>query len=625
MPRPPKLDTAAIAAAFGEFDEEREREETLLEQALHDPLPGLPMKCQLLPGGELEDVYPGQWQGVRFVDALTRLPRNCPVIPLGREKDTFFFLDVNGSVAELDAKSSGKGPIGSLFAGRSGFLEWAWPRWSKGTKDNPSTVIGWQADDARQELMNACAFLGHFSMEDQVRGRGAWAALDGSLIFHKGDSVWIDGKWRGLGRHGEHIYSGRKKIGRWSLRKQPASGDDAPGPLLLDLLRSFNWDRGELDARLMLGWVMTARVGGALHRRPVAFVTGAEGSGKSTLQWILRLVMGRALIKSSNTTQAGIYQKLGQDSVAIMVDEMGDKEDGRVAAKILELARICYSGDSMQRGGQDGVGKEFTLNSSFLGSSIAKPATTSQDDSRMAVMMLRERDVAGGKLTVSEPELEGIGAGLLRRWFDWWDRWPELQHRFREALIAAGQDDRACDTFAPLAAACHLALSDDYPTEIDLEMWQAWLGADVLEETKNREKTWRKCLTYLLDAQPEALRPHTFKHKSVGSVLAAFAGGHANRLDVDEHLSICGLAWCYSREDEAFSDYAHGRLFVPTKHPALNALFAGTPWAGQLGSNGPWTVLRQMKKHLYTTGASDKGLDKKRAGTFIDLAKALEA
>ena len=39
---------------------------------------------------------------------------------------------------------------------------------------------------------------------------------------------------------------------------------------------TFSWDRGELDALLMLGWLMTAKMGGALDRRPIAFITALE-------------------------------------------------------------------------------------------------------------------------------------------------------------------------------------------------------------------------------------------------------------------------------------------------------------------------------------------------------------
>lgn len=626
MAHPPRTNLAPIADAFADFDEAQaaDLERTLLQMAADDPPMGAPRQVQVYPGGELEPIEPGAWREAGFVWGGTQLPRDCPAIPLGKDGETAYLLDTMGAVAELKASASGKGPIGAIFAGRSAYLEWAWPRW--GTKG----VAGWDADNCRQALFDACAYVGFFSLEDHVRGRGAWRHEDGSLIFHAGKRVWFEGRWRSPGQHGAFIYPGRPEIEAWSRRGQPA-GEDGPGVMTLDLLRSFNWDRGELDARLMLGWTMTAKVGGALETRPVVYLTGTEGGGKTTLHKVLRPLMGRAVVKTSDTTQAGIYHNLKQDSVAIMVDEMGDRGDMRTAGKILELARICYSGDRLNRGSQSGEGKSFALNSSFMGSSIARPATTSQDDSRMAVVMLREREKAGGKLTISEPELLGIGRGLLRRWIDWWERWPALQDVFRAALIDAGQDDRACDTFVPLAAACHVALSDEMPCETDLAEWKAWLAVDALEETANREKTWRKCLTYLLDAQAEPLRAKEFSWKSVGAVLNAFAMrrgseiGGANEMDIDRVLAQCGLAFSWP-DDELRHDYDNGRLFVPAKHPALNGLFAGSAWEGRLGDNGPWIgVLRQMPRELFTPGKCGKGLDRKASGIFIDLAKALAA
>lgn len=609
-----------IAAALPTFEEQEAL--TLRQMGMADPIPGAPMMIQRAPGADEEPMEPGAWEREGYKDSRNGLPPNCPVIPLGKDGAVCYLLDTMGAVAELDARSSGKGPIGYIFGGRSRYLEWAWPRFGRKPKNGPPPVTGWDADNARQALVDACTWTGYFALEDQVRGRGAWRDDDDNLIFHAGDQVYIDGKWRPCGVHGRFIYPARPKIGRPSKSKQPA-GPGSSGDYLLELLRTFNWDRGELDARLALGWTMTAKIGGALERRPVAFITGAEGSGKSTLQALLRVVMNEALIKTSNTTQAGIYQRLKQDSVAIMVDEMGDKEDTRTVDKILELARITYSGDSMQRGGKDGVGKEFSLNSSFLGSSIAKPATDSQDDSRMAVLMLRERDQAGGKLDVSHNELDAIGKHLLRRWFDWWPRWPQLQTAFRMMMIEAGHSDRACDTFVPLAAAAHVAVSDEMPAPPELLQWAAWLAPDKLAETATREKTWRRCFTHMLAAQPELWR--TRHYKSVGAVLEAYKGKPDFVSDIEEYLPQMGLSISWPKA-EAIKDFNNARLFVPAKHPALHGLFSGTPWAGRLAAPGPWVgVLRQMPRELWENGKCDKGLDAKASGIFIQLKAALDA
>jgi hypothetical protein len=609
-----------MAAAMPDFDEEVAR--TLRQLGAMDPPPGAPMDVIVTPGGQPEPIAPGDWWKVGARSQRTGLPINCPVTPLGKDGDTCYFLDTLGAVAGLVASSSGKGPIGYLFAGRSGFLEWAWPRFGRKRKDGSAEVVGWEADNARQALVDGCAWVGQFALEDQVRGRGAWRDDDGGLIYHAGNEVFIGGKWRTCGEHGRFIYPARSRIERPSARPQPA-GPGSPGDFLLELLRTFNWDRGELDARLMLGWVMTAKIGGALDRRPVVFVNGAEGSGKSVLHDLVRGVMNGALIASSNTTQAGVYQRLQQDSVAIMVDELEAKDDTRTVDKILELARIAYSGDKMQRGGKDGVGKEFALRSSFMGSSISKPATDAQDDSRMAVLMLRERERAGDRPDWSLNEIDAQGRHLLRRLFDWWPRWAELNQVFRALMIELGHSDRACDTFAPLAAGAHVALFDELPDEVELEQWRAWLKPTELAETATREKTWRRCLVHLLDAQPEVFRSRHYK--SVGAVLDAFKQKPDFIGDLEDYLPQVGLALSF-RRGETQHTWDRARLFVPAKSAALHALYAGTPWAGRPAAPGPWVgVLRQMPRELWENGKSDKGLDRKASGLFINLADALEA
>ena len=607
-----------IAAALPTFEEAEQA--SLRQKGMRDPLPGCPLMVQRHPGAEPEEIDPGAWRGQGLAQPVSGLPPDCPVTPLGKDGATCYLLDTMGAVAELDAKSSGKGPIGYIFAGRSRYLEWAFPRFGKAPRSGGKpSVNGWDADDARQTLVDACAFAGVFQMEDQVRGRGAWPAEDGGLIYHAGDAIWIDGRWRAPGAHGRHIYPARGAIGRPSPRAH-RGGAGSSGDYLLELLRTFHWDRGELDARLMLGWLMTAKMGGALHRRPVVFVVGAEGSGKSTLHGVLRATMNRALIQSSNTTQAGIYQQLRQDSVAIMVDEMEAKEDTRTVDRILELARICYSGDRMQRGGKDGVGREFTLSSSFLGSSISKPATDAQDDSRMAVLMLRKREQAGGRLVLDVPTLEGIGRDLLRRIFDHWGRWEAIVEPFRALMIELGHTDRACDTFAPLAAAAHLALSDDLPTAIELEPWREWLAPADLAEVATREDTWRRCFWHMLEAQPDSLR--TWHHKSLGSAIAAFQANDVELGELEKVAAVCGVAISFPRGAE--QTIAHARLFVPFKSPPLHALFEGTPWAGRLGAPGPWGgVLRQAPREVWSVSVCDKALNRSAKGLMLGLRAIL--
>ncbi|HYE47295.1 MAG TPA: hypothetical protein VEA44_16140 [Caulobacter sp.] len=627
-----------VAALIPDFEDDAEALMTLRQAARVDPLRGCPMN--VAAKGENEHlIEPGKWRAENFDHPRTGLPLNCPVSPLGKLGKTFFFLNTLGEVHELTDSASGKGPIDALFAGRPLYLEWAWPRWAAPKrKGEPWSVKGYEADECRRDLFAACAYKGTFELEDRVRGRGAWRNDDGGLIYHAGDAVWIDGRWKPPGEHGRFIYPGRPKIGRPAERVEP-EGEGSPGAILLEALDSWNWERKGLDSKLALGWLMTAFVGGALEQRPVAYVVGTEGAGKSTLQKLFRLLMNGALLATSNTTQAGIYQKVKQDSVAVLVDEMEAKSDTRLTDKILELARIAYSGDKMQRGGKDGVGQEFAVMSSFLMSSIAMPAVDAQDASRMAVLMLREREIPqpGEKAVDVLKELglrdgakaQAIGRQLLARAFSWFTmegnrtRWERLLEAFREALKAAGHEDRSADTFGALAAGCHMALRDVMPDDSELKAWGEMLEARTLTETATREKTWRRCLTHALDAVPDALKHENLS--SAGAVLSRFAeDGKFSLETVDKVLAKCGMA--LSWEQGAPPSFEYARLFVPAKSAALHGLFKDTPWAGRPGTPGPWIgVLRQMPRHLWENGKCLKGLDRKASGIFIYLAAALEA
>lgn len=637
---PDRLDE--ISQALSAFDEEQLQ--SLRQAGRNDPLPGLPLRHQVgRDPNEVAMIDCGKWIDEGWADERG-MPPSCPVVPLGKDGQTSWFFDTLQQIVPLDAKSSGKGPIGSLFAGRSRYLEWAWPRWSQprtkivseedGSKSEvvvkPSAVIGWQADDARQCLVDACAYVGLFEFADQVRGAGAWRHEDGSLIYHAGNEVWIEGHWRAPGHYGPHIYPRRPKIGRPIARSQKA-GPDSAGEQLFNVLKTFNWDREDLDARLVLGWLMTAKIGGALRRRPVLFVHGGEGSGKSTLQDLLRAVMCGALIQTSDSTQAGVYHKLQQDSLAILVDELEAKDDSRAVDKILALARIAYSGDKMLRGSKEGMGKEFTLMSSFMGSAVSKPATEAQDDSRMALVMLRERVAAGARLEIDPKWADIVGRHLLRRAFDWWPKWDELVAIIRSALIEVGHNDRSADTFAPLAAGFHIALYDEMPEPGELtDTWQVWLHASTLDEINNRERTWHRCLMQLLKSSPTQWREYSAKTPI--ALLEELQERTVTWELVDSRMQQIGLALSVGAEERDGAwvddpkDWAHTRLFVPSNHPGVRALFEETSWAGRLGQPGPWcNVLRQAPRELWENGKSQKGLDRKASGIYIHLARALGA
>lgn len=624
--RPP-ADPAELDPLAGALMSDDEASESLREVARRDPVPGAPLTVRDAWGREIEEVEPGAWRAAGLADPETGLPPNCPVVPLGKSEDQYFFLNTLGGIESIKSTSSGKGPIGSIFAGREGYLEWAWPRWRivKGAKVG---VAGWEADDARQALYAGCAYVGVFDDADRVRGRGAWRDVDGSLIYHAGNRVLFRGRWLPPGRHGDWVFPARPPMPR-PAPKVPPGGAYGPATDLLDLLESWTWRRPTTDPRLLLGWLAMSMLSGALDWRAAVYITGERGSGKSSLQDVLGHVLGRALFKSVNTSGPGIYQKLRHDCTPVWIDELEAQSETNInkVVAIVELIRTASSGGTINRGSQDGASREYQCRSPFICSSINIPPMRQQDTSRFCVLQLQPfPDLPEGEeprdLAFDAGSLERIGRELLARMIAGWPRWPVVLKAFRHALIKAGHDPRGADQFGALIAAEHLARSDTEPTAAELDFWARELAPAVRSETTSRMEDWRECLQHLLDVTPEHLKHRTGTHTSLGAVL--FYELKRPQGAVDDAIKAvagCGLALSWPKGEA--ETWENARLFIPQSHPEVRKLFTGTSWAGLGGATGVWhTTLQRAPSDVAYAGACAKGLDKKRWGTFVRLAAA---
>ncbi len=582
----------------------------------------------LKPGNEL--MGGGPHRGSPPIDHKTGLPPHCPVTALGRDADVFYFINAAGSLGELTPSASGKGHIDALFSGQWPYLIWAWGR-SKHLKGG--VVLdqeNYDAEKVRSALFDAATLKGSWNAVDMVRGRGAWIGPRGELILHLGDHLLINGRERvECGERDGFLYPGRPPVPAPASEAQPA-GPAACGQQILDLLNTWNWGRGEMDAELMLGWICSAMVGGALNWRPTVFVTGDAATGKSTLQKTVATVLGGALVQAVETTAAGIYQVLKHDCLPVAVDELEAQSDGRKVRSVIELARVANSGGRMLRGGQDHNGRQFDLRSAFLFSAINAPSLQSQDRSRMALLNLKELEKIEGGEPIDLTVVAQLGQQLLRRIIDWWPRMAELREEVRHWLIAhAGHDGRGADTFGTLVAFAHAALSDEMPSDAELNKWVERLKASSLAELESRTPNWKLCLRHLLQVRADALR--TESQKTVGAQLMNFwPGEHNDRSPCEpaylkKKLAECGLGLSGPKRGKIAPESAW--LFVPNDHSSLAPLFHDTKWAGEGGAPGVWTdALRQappwdaqFKEGLYRQGNGRVGMMPLR-GTLLKVS-----
>lgn len=553
-----------------------------------------------------EEIEPGRWSG-----DIWGLPPDCPVEPLGMDGDVIYLMDALGQLASCDPSKMGLKFIQRLFGDRQNYLYWAWPRHNK-----DGVVTAWRAEKASECFYTAAARRGLFSAVDRVRGRGAWADRHGVLVWHAGDRLWRSDK-RKKRRDGSselvpletgfadgYFYPRRPDILEpWP---EPVTAADNPGAEIIKALRQWNWERPNVDPVLFLGWLCAALLGGALPWRPTVFAIGDAAVGKSTLQSLTRAVLGDALLQSADTSAAGIYQRVRQDSLPIAIDELEAESDPRKAMAVVKLARLSASGAMMLRGGQDHEGVEFRAQSCFFFSSINPPALEPQDISRMALLRLKRLDKAKSGKAAPTIDADTTGPRLLRVLMDNWSRFPQALEAYRAALRAVGHDGRGQDTLGVLLACADLAIAGDVAVELGIDMyddvssWGDALAPATMLEYEDRSANWLGCLRHLLTSRVEVWRSGL--RNTVGALLDSLDNRDTSFDTGCQDLGLTGLSVIQPGKHETWRDGDGWFLCVPNESQQVAALFKDTKWAGAPGASVWKSALRQAPTEILAGG-----------------------
>lgn len=500
----------------------------------------------------------------------------CPVVALGVHGATFWYLDLLGQLVPIDNHTGDR--ISAVFGGRVDLLTRAFPRYGK----DGESVIGWKQDGARAAMQAACAERGVLDAAAVVRGRGAWVDAEGALILHAGDAVLIAGEWRPPGDHAGHVYASRPPSPRPAETPDPEAGER-----LLDLLSTWRWQRGALDAQLMLGWIGAAMVSGALDWRPAAWVTGDAGTGKSTLQDLVRHVLGGegGVLQSTDATPAGLWQQLRQDALPVALDEIEPDDDGRSSRvrDIIKLARQAASGGVTLRGGADHKGTAFKARSAFLFSSILVPPLLDQDVSRLAVLDLEPLPKGAAAPKLAGPELGRLGRAVRRQLLDQWPRWRETLEVHRLELGRVGHSQRGADQFGTLLAMADLLLFDDVPAPGRAAHWAEQLRAQAAGAASGASQDWERLAAHLLGQVVDPWRGGT--RRTVGELCLAARGDQADDLPEpgQARSALAQIGLKVEGEGKA------ARLLVANQSPGLARLLEGSRWAAGAGTTGVWS------------------------------------
>ena len=595
---------------------------------------------------ERNGIKAGQWQGFPHGN----MPPDCPITVLGMKGDTVYVISATGylfAVARWDHPTLVK-----LFAPFTNYLKWAWPAFTKAKEDKetgevtPPKVDRVARDKAVEAIITEAGRRGTFDPNENVRGRGGWTAGD-HFLWHSGKRIYFVETVPAKGgkpaatelkamRPGEiDGYFFAQDTDTMAPWRAPIDHYDTPAHEILQHLKTWNWERPYLDPILKLGWICAALMGGALQHRPIDFVTGGPGTGKSALQRYVRALFGSVMFATSNTTAAGIYQTIGHDSRPIAVDEFERKAMHGKETAIIEIARQAYSGDKGYRGGSDGASSEFQLNSAFFFSAILMPHLEQQDRTRMAIMQLNPLKDHG-----STPVVQDFwGRMLLRQVMDGWqgfiapdgilERW---RTRLSDPLLKF--DSRAIDTYGTLLACADLLVGESgmidagmladpsRPGKLDELHLLETLEAATSAERNDQVPKWLDVIERILGAKLEAFK--SGERLTVGGVLETLEDQVRSEFDIVEarhRLALLGLGVRDLPTHDQNNPCKGYALCIPHSDDGLNKLFSDSEF-----SRGGWTQALRMgpeqiiPRSLSKTAKTVKINRASKTCTLVDLA-----
>lgn len=336
---------------------------------------------------------------------------------------------------------------------------------------------------------------------DRMRGRGGWRERTGEICYHDGKKT--------IGHISEravYLRRAERDIGLGGAHATAAERHEVfEATLGLTLSRYQDFIR-------TLGWSVLAPFAGALPWRPALLMTAASGTGKSTIVNILVKPLALPVICSGgDSTAAGIRQRIGVDSCAVVVEESETDTQKKRQNRddTLSLMRQSTSDDSpdVLKGTIDGRGSSFTLRSMFFFVSISPDVDSEADENRIFRISLTKAKYGRADWLRREQRLKQALTpkicSKIRAYT--WAKLPQiiaLADRVSEQVQLVGKTDNRTSFAESLLIAAHMVVFSNMeaPTVEDIRatVHGFYEGVKIESGRNENEEMVDKILNYLV-------------------------------------------------------------------------------------------------------------------------------
>lgn len=473
------------------------------------------------------------------------------------------------------------------------------------SRTNEDSVPGmWPIRDVRE----AIAFLGGIRMlgDETELGLGCWPLREknengehgegevlGAVLVGARDAAHYNGEFFKIDhpRHNGHLLCFESGAKPWydfdTLGRNLKAADDpawrfAVADDLYNLFSRWRW-KGHHDPTIVSALVFCTWVQTFWDWRPRVDILGASNTGKSMLCLALQGLFQNCCLMTSDTTAAGLRQRIFNRAVAVIVDEVDAKNKTKLGRQkeILEMIRSASRGTASLRGSGNQQAVEFTLRHLVWVAGITLSYDDQADRNRAIMLNLQSPlPEMAGKLTLpSRDELGELGQRALAVAL-WASRSARaMAIRLKDSRVV-GADPRIVESYSVPAAmmATILGYGDEAAAKLLADMLET-AKVDIPQDTDEAD-----IIADILQAQVRMDRYNL----TVGQAI----------LLVDNPVSDNRDAWRMALETNGIKIGVYGRNSSSTSRPIpdawenkacliLNyrmirkALLRGTRWEGQ--------------------------------------------